>query len=67
MILDNINETIPVLPAAFLPSWQTQFKTLPRRESVAYTLLTVLSMLNSVMKDKILNFLADVSTGSSEL
>lgn len=31
MSLNNINETIPVLPAAFPSSWQTQFKTLPRR------------------------------------
>lgn len=67
MTLDNISETIPVLPAAFPSSQQTQFKSLPRRESVAYPLLTVLSMLNSIMKDEILDFLADISTGSCEL
>lgn len=66
MILDNINETITVLPAAFPSSLQTQFKSQPRRETLAYTLLTVLSTLNSIMKDKILNFLADISTGSCE-
>lgn len=35
MILNNINETIPVLPAAFPSSLQMQFKSLPRRETVA--------------------------------
>lgn len=67
MILNNFNETIPVLLAVFPSSLQTQFKSLPRRETVAYTLLTVLSTLNSIMKDEILNFLADISTGSCEL